>query len=297
MPAGLAGAACHKTGQLPSGQRFARRRGQAHCGCSVLGGGHHQADHYRCWGQKAAIWLAPALHSGPETTVWLQDSKELANTEQAISEAESLSAEQQPDSPTTVQGTGSAGSNATAGVDIPASHSSAGTQSPSPAGTLQAQRQSSPTSGLNRDVPPNSLDEVLSLSQTGNSSTGSRQLPEREQGLSGARSDGSNRSPGRLADAHQAARLRGGNQDAAQLQQQQQRSDAELDPEHVSLLAKLPASIKMTRPQISRMCAAQVWAWSVHLLASAVVLRFLHAAGQPPGAFSSTLCTTAFFKV
>ena len=203
--------------------------------------------------------------------MWLQDSEELATAEEATTEdelEELPSAQQQPDSPTAVQGTDSAGSNATAGVDIAASQSSAGTQPQSPAGTLQAQRQSSPTSALDKDAPLNKPSEVSSPSKTGNSSTGFRQRPEREGVLSEARSASSNRDPGRLADAHQAARLRGGNHDAAQLQQQQQRSDAELDPEHVSLLAKVPASIRITWPE----SALHVLRNIVHLLAFAVVI-------------------------
>ena len=183
--------------------------------------------------------------------MWLQDPGELIATEQASIEADSqqlLSAQQQPDSPTAVRDTGSAGSNATAGSDIPASQSSAGMQSPSLAGTLQAERQSFPTSGLDKDALLSNLKEDSSPSKTRNSSTSSRQLPEREEVLSEARSAGSDRSPGRLADAHQAARLRGGNHDAAQLQQQQQRSDAELDPEHVSVPANLPACMRTTWP-------------------------------------------------
>ena len=209
--------------------------------------------------------------------MWLQDSEELDTTEQASEEVESqelLSALEQPDSPIAVPGTGSAGSDATAGSSIAASQSSAG--------TLQAQRQSSPISGLDTDPPLNNPKETSSTSKTGNSSTGPRHLPEVKKLLSETGSAGSNRSPGRLADAHQAARLRGGNHDAAQLQQQQRWSDAELDPEHVSLPAKLPTSICTRCPQISHACAAREWAQTVHLLASAVVL-FLHAAGQPSG--------------
>ena len=184
--------------------------------------------------------------------MWLQDSGEPATTQQASTEADSqelLAAQQPPDSPTAAQGTASAGSNATAGIGIVASRSSAATQSPSLAGTLQAERQSSPTSGLDKDAPLSNPKEIPSPSKTGNSSTGSRQLPETKELLSEAGSAGSDRSPGRLADAHQEARLRGGNHDAAQLQQQQQRSDAELDPEHVSLPAKLPTSIRTTWPK------------------------------------------------
>ena len=228
--------------------------------------------------------------------MWLQDSGELATTEQASSEADTqelLSAQQQPDSPTAMQGTNSAGSNAAAGSDIAASQSSAGTQSPSHAGTLQAQRQSSPTSGLNKDAPLNDRTESLSPSQTGNSSTSFRQLPEITELLSEAGSARSNRSPGRLADAHQAARLRGGDHDAAQLQQQQQqRSDAELDPEHVSLLAELPASMMTAWPR----SAMHVLHESGHRSSTCwplLQILVFHAAGQPSGAFSSTVLTAA----
>ena len=228
--------------------------------------------------------------------MWLQDSGELATTEQASTEADTqelLSAQQQPDSPTAVRGTGSAGSNATAGIAIAASQSSAGTQSPGHAGTLQAQRQSSPTSGLNKDAPLNNPTGNLSPSQTGNSSTDSRQLPEINELLSEAGSARSNRSPGGLADAHQAARLRGGDHDAAQLQQQQQqRSDAELDPEHVSLPANLPASMKTAWPR----SVMHVVHESGHRLSTCwpqLQILVLHAAGQPSGAFSSTVLTAA----